>query len=42
MKFVEAGFAVKNDAGVKCTSLVHDVLNMHLVEMSEEDFIDDG
>jgi len=42
VKFVEAGFAVKNDAGIKCTSLVHDVLNMHLVEMQGEGFIDNA
>jgi len=29
----EAGFATTGDYGVKCTSLVRDVLNIHLIEM---------
>jgi len=38
VKFVDAGFALQNDAGVKCTSLVQGVLNVHLAEMRADGF----
>mmetsp|Transcript_26314 Transcript_26314/g.47734 ORF Transcript_26314/g.47734 Transcript_26314/m.47734 type:complete len:590 (-) Transcript_26314:78-1847(-) len=31
----EGGFATQSDSGVLCTSLVRDVLNLHLLEMTE-------
>jgi hypothetical protein len=34
--FNEAGFALKGDSGRLCTSLVQDVLNLHLVEMNRD------
>jgi hypothetical protein len=34
ISFNEAGFALKGDSGRLCTSLVQDVLNLHLVEMN--------
>ncbi|CAB9506831.1 receptor subunit 1 [Seminavis robusta] len=37
---VNAGFSVKADAGNLCTSLIHNVLNLHLVEMKVDGFID--
>eukprot|EP00521_Asterionellopsis_glacialis_P009223 CAMPEP_0195288304 /NCGR_PEP_ID=MMETSP0707-20130614/5023_1 /TAXON_ID=33640 /ORGANISM="Asterionellopsis glacialis, Strain CCMP134" /LENGTH=292 /DNA_ID=CAMNT_0040348155 /DNA_START=287 /DNA_END=1165 /DNA_ORIENTATION=+ len=40
VKFVEAGFAIKNDAGNLCTSLIQDVFNLHMVEMQADGFIE--
>lgn len=44
---LDASFATRSDAGVLCTSLVRDVLNIHLKEMKEEltnekDFIENA
>lgn len=40
IKASKAGFATKADSGKKCTSLVHDVVNLHLLEMEAEGFVD--
>mmetsp|Transcript_17781 Transcript_17781/g.25030 ORF Transcript_17781/g.25030 Transcript_17781/m.25030 type:complete len:409 (-) Transcript_17781:7-1233(-) len=40
VKSMSAGFALKSDAGTLCTNLIYDVLNIHLVEMTAEGFID--
>lgn len=34
------GFATKSDSGSKCTSLIRDVLNLHLNEMKSQDILD--
>lgn len=44
---LDASFALRSDAGVLCTSLVRDVLNIHLKEMKDElsnekDFIENA
>jgi hypothetical protein len=38
----DAAFAAKADSGVKCSSLIHTVLTLHLVEMKAEGFINDA
>jgi len=40
IKFVDAGFAIKNDAGVLCTTLIQNVLHIHLVAMHADGFIE--
>lgn len=37
---IPAGFATKSDAGKLCTSLIRDVLDLHMVEMKNDGFID--
>ena len=39
-KFLQAGMATLSDSGTLCTSLIRDVLSLHLVEMEETGFID--
>jgi hypothetical protein len=39
-KFVPAGFTTISDSGTLCTSLIRDVLNLHLLEMKEDGFVD--
>ena len=36
INFQEAGFAVKSDSGRMCTSVIQDVLNLHLVDMESD------
>jgi hypothetical protein len=36
----DGGFATKSDSGTLCTSLIRDVLNLHMVEMKIDGFID--
>ena len=36
INFQEAGFGVKSDSGRLCTSLIKDVLNLHLVDMETD------
>lgn len=36
VRSVSSGFAVKADAGWKCTTFIKDVLNLHMVEMMSE------
>ena len=36
---IEGGFATKSDSGTLCTSLVRDVLNLHMVEMKDDGFV---
>jgi len=36
------GFATKSDSGTLCTSLVRDVIDLHLVEMKEDGWLDDA
>jgi hypothetical protein len=38
-KAISAGFATFSDSGTLCTSLITDVLNLHLLRMKEEGFI---
>jgi hypothetical protein len=38
-KFVQTGFATKSDSGTLCTSLIRDVLDLHLKEMKEDGFL---
>jgi Ligand-gated ion channel len=33
---IKSGFAVKADAGYKCTSLIRDVINLHLTELMDD------
>jgi hypothetical protein len=33
---IKSGFAVKADAGFKCTSLIRDVINLHLTELMDD------
>ncbi|CAB9528614.1 NMDA receptor subtype of glutamate-gated ion channels with high calcium permeability and voltage-dependent sensitivity to magnesium. Mediated by glycine. This protein plays a key role in synaptic plasticity [Seminavis robusta] len=40
IKHVPAGFGVKADSGKLCSSLINDVLNLHLVEMEIDGFLD--
>jgi len=35
-KFLSGGFSVKADSGILCSSLIRDVLNLHMLEMIEE------
>jgi hypothetical protein len=35
-KFIQAGFASLSDSGTLCSSLIKDVLNVHLTEMNED------
>ena len=39
---VRASFALKSDSGTLCTSLIRDVLNLHLGEMKDDGFIDEA
>jgi hypothetical protein len=39
-KLVEAGFALKADSGILCTSLLRDVMNLYLEQMSADGFVD--
>ena len=39
-KFVQAGFASLSDSGTLCSSLIKDVLNVHLTEMKEDGFFE--
>jgi len=39
-QYREAGFALHSDAGTLCTNLIHDVLNLHMIEMVADGFID--
>lgn len=39
LKYVPAGFAVKADSGNLCSSLVSDVINLHLMEMEQDGFL---
>jgi hypothetical protein len=41
-RFVSAGFATVSDSGALCTSLIRDVLNLHLMRMKEEDVLDEA
>lgn len=41
-KFIEAGFASLSDSGTLCSSLIKDVLNVHLAEMKEDGFIEEA
>lgn len=34
------GFATKADSGIKCTNLVRDVINLHMIEMKADGFVD--
>jgi hypothetical protein len=36
----DGGFATRSDSGSLCTSLIRDVLNLHMVEMKSDGFID--
>jgi len=36
----EGGFALKSDSGTFCSSLIRDVLNLHMEEMKAEGFVD--
>jgi hypothetical protein len=36
----QGGFATKSDSGSLCTSLIRDVLNLHMLEMKSDGFID--
>jgi hypothetical protein len=38
-KFSQGGFATFSDSGTLCTSLIRDVLNLHIVEMEEDRFL---
>ena len=40
VSFQQAGLALKTDAGIKCTSLIQDVLHLHLVEMKADGFLE--
>ncbi|CAB9501357.1 receptor subunit 1 [Seminavis robusta] len=40
IKHVPAGFGVKADSGKLCSSLINDVLNLHLVDMETDGFIE--
>lgn len=39
-EFVEGSFATLSDSGTLCTSLIRDVLNVHLLEMKKDGFLD--
>lgn len=41
-KFIQAGLATFSDSGTLCTSLIRDVLNLHLSEMEADRFIQDA
>lgn len=38
---IKSGFAIKSDAGFKCTSFIRDVLNLHMVEMIREGVLEE-
>jgi hypothetical protein len=38
-KFSQGGFATFSDSGTLCTSLIRDVLNLHMIEMEEDGFL---
>lgn len=38
-KFLPAGFATLSDSGILCTSLIRAVLNLHILEMEDDGFI---
>lgn len=38
-RFVQAGLATFSDSGTLCTSLIRDVLNLHVLEMEEDGFV---
>lgn len=38
----DGGFATKSDSGILCTSLIRDVLNLHMVEMKSDGFVDNA
>lgn len=40
IQHVSSGYATKSDSGNKCTSLIHDVLNLHLREMRSDGFME--
>ena len=40
INFLEAGFALKSDSGRLCTSLIQDVLNVHLNDMKSDGTMD--
>ena len=40
IEFRQGGFLCKVDSGIRCASLINDVLNLHLTEMKEEGFIE--
>jgi hypothetical protein len=40
LSFMSAGFAVAQDSNVKCTSLLHQVLDIHFKNMVREGFVD--
>lgn len=37
-----AGFATKSDSGTLCTSLIRDVLNLHMLQMKEDGFLEEA
>jgi hypothetical protein len=37
---VESGFALKADSGILCTSLLRDVMDLYLLEMTSDGFVD--
>ena len=41
-KFTKAGFAVAADSGTRCTSLIRDVINLHMGEMKLDGFVDEA
>lgn len=41
-RFLSAGFATRSDSGILCTSLIRDILNLHLIEMDEDGFVEDA
>ena len=41
LRYIPSGITVKADVGGRCSSLIHDVLNMHLMEMDAEGFLDE-
>ena len=40
VKDVPAGFAMKQDSGTQCTSLIRDVFHVHMLRMKEDGFIE--
>jgi len=41
-KEIPAGFATRRDVGTKCTSLIADVIDIHIRDMIEEGFVDEA
>lgn len=39
---VPAGFGMRSDSGTLCTSLIRDVMNLHLLEMKQDGFMDEA